>query len=79
MKEEIVNNCSEEIFQYVTGIKSNLKFGKIWKFKLSGAVTNIPETTFNNMHGKIADLNTEDAQKLSRNHLNEIGEHNWKS
>ena len=44
-----------------------------------GAVTNIPETTFNNMHGKIADLNTEDAQKLSRNHLNEIGEHNWKS
>lgn len=40
-----------------------------------GAVTNIPETTFNNMHGKIADLNTEDAQKLSRNHLNEIGEY----
>ena len=32
VKEEIVNNCSEEIFQYVTGIKSNLKYGKIWKF-----------------------------------------------
>ena len=77
MKEEIVNNCSEEIFQYVTGTKSNLKFGKIQEVKFLGAVTNIPETSFNNMHGKIADLNTEDAQKLSRNHLNEIGEHNW--
>ena len=38
-----------------------------------GSVTAIPETTFNNMHGKIVDLKTEDAQKLSQNHLNEIG------
>ena len=36
-------------------------------------MTAIPETTFNNMHGKIVDLKTEDAQKLSQNHLNEIG------
>ena len=39
-----------------------------------GSVTDIPETTFNNMHGKIVDLKTEDAQKLSVNQLNEIGE-----
>ena len=41
-----------------------------------GAVTKIPETTFNNMHGKITDLKTEDAQKFSSNPLNEIGELN---
>ena len=37
-------------------------------------MTSVPETTFNNMHGKIVDLKTEDAQKLSVNQLNEIGE-----
>jgi len=40
---------------------------------VTGSVTDIPETTFNNMHGKISDLNTEDAQKFSSNPLNEIG------
>ena len=40
----------------------------------SGAVTSVPETTFNNMHGKIVDLNTEDARQFAVNQLNEIGE-----
>jgi len=56
IKNEIVNDNSQELFEYVTG-----------------AVTKIPETTFNNMHGKITDLKTEDAQKFSSNPLNEIG------
>ena len=34
----------------------------------------VPETTFNNMHGKITDLKTEDAESFSSNQLNEIGE-----
>ena len=41
----------------------------------AGAVTAVPETTFNNMHGKIVDLNTEDARQLAVNQLNEIGEY----
>ena len=41
------------------------------------AVTSIPETSFNHMHGKIADLKTEDAQKFTQNHLNEIGKNNY--
>ena len=40
-----------------------------------GAVTSVPETTFNNMHGKIVDLNTEDARQFAVNQLNEIGEY----
>ena len=40
-----------------------------------GAVTSVPETTFNNMHGKIVDLNTEDARQLAVNQLNEIGQY----
>ena len=35
----------------------------------------IPETTFNNMHGKINDLKTTDATKFAAQQLNEIGEH----
>jgi hypothetical protein len=34
----------------------------------------IPETTFNNMHGKITDLSTADAHKYAAHPLNEIGE-----
>ena len=40
-----------------------------------GAVTSVPETTFNNMHGKIVDLNTEDARQFAVNQLNEIGQY----
>ena len=36
-------------------------------------MTAVPETTFNNMHGKIVDLNTEDARQFAVNQLNEIG------
>ena len=39
----------------------------------SDAVTSVPETTFNYMHGKIIDLKTKDALKLEQNVLNEIG------
>ena len=38
-----------------------------------GSVISIPETSFNNLHGKINDLKTEDAQKFSSKPLNEIG------
>jgi hypothetical protein len=37
-------------------------------------VTDIPETTFNNMHGKIIDLRTKDAEQFAARQLNEIGE-----
>ena len=42
-----------------------------------GAVTSVPETTFNNMHGKIVDLNTEDARQFAVNQLNEIGQYDY--
>ena len=39
-----------------------------------GAVTNVPETTFNNMHGKITDLDTVDASILAETKPNALGE-----
>ena len=41
--------------------------------KPSGSVTDIPETTFNNMHGRINDLRTKDANTFAARQLNEIG------
>ena len=52
---------------------SFLQLINLLKFQNLGAVTAVPETSFNSMHGKIVDLKTEDAQKFSQNHLNEIG------
>merc|ERR1719278_265415 len=40
---------------------------------VTGSVTDIPETTFNNMHGKINDLRTKDANTFAARQLNEIG------
>ena len=39
-----------------------------------GAVTSVPETTFNNMHGKITDLDTVDASILAETKPNALGE-----
>ena len=39
-----------------------------------GSVTDIPVTTFNNMHGKINDLRTKDANIFAARQLNEVGE-----
>ena len=51
----------------------SLQLINLLKIQNLGAVTAVPETSFNSMHGKIVDLKTEDAQKFSQNHLNEIG------
>merc|ERR1719278_1371384 len=40
---------------------------------VTGSVTDIPETTFNNMHGRINDLRTKDANVYAARQLNEIG------